>query len=142
MRVSAHGGLSVSLGAVAAVFLGCSDGGGDGGGGVQIQPANDGAMTGFLWKPRSESNGRLVVLLPQHLTGNVVSAGIHSTDSASADTMIEAGRFAGDTHNGNRAHFRFESTGAAYGANVWVIATTADGQKLGWNIPNGAARWD
>jgi hypothetical protein len=142
MRVLVRGILSMCLGVVAAALLGCGDDGGSGGGGVQIRPTNDGALTGFLWKPRSESNGRLVVLLPQNLTGNVVAANIHSTDSTSPDTMIAQGRFAGDTHNGNRAHFRFEENGAAYGANVWVIATTGDGQNLGWLIPNGAARWD
>lgn len=142
MRGCVRGAFGGIVCAITAVVLGCSDGDGGGGGGVQIQPTNDGAFTGFLWKPRSESNGDLVVLLPQELTGNVTSANIHTTDSTAPDTMIEAGRFAGDTHNGNRPHFRFESPGAAYGGNVWVVARTADGRDLGWLIPNGAARWD
>lgn len=31
-------------------------------------PANDGYKTGFVWKPESESNGNLVVLLPGNFT--------------------------------------------------------------------------
>jgi hypothetical protein len=130
------------LGMAVASTLGCNSSGGGSGGGVAIQPTQDGAFAGFLWKPRSESNGNLVVLLPNALRGQVVSGAIHSDDSRSAATMIEAGVFAGDDHNGARPHYRFSQSGAAYGADVWFIAETADGQALAYNIPNGASRWD
>ncbi len=131
------------LGAVAAFSLGCSDSGSGGGGGsVEIQNSNDGQFTGFLWKPRSESNGALVVLLPNALRGNVSGAELHSTDSTSADSLIEVGRFAGDTHNGERPHFRFNGSGGSYGSEIWIIAKTSDGRNLGYFIPNGAGRVD
>ena len=82
------------------------------------------------------------MLLPNHLRGNVSGAELHTTDSTSADTLIEVGRFAGDTHNGARPHFRFDGSGASYGADIWLIATTSDGRHLGYHIPNGAGRVD
>lgn len=143
MHRPAYFGLFTLLGALAAFNLGCTDGdgGGGGGGGVQIQPSSDGEFTGFLWKPRSESSGDLVVLLPQQLRGQVATANLHSTDSASPNTLVEHGRFVGDTHNGYRPHYRFNESGAHYG-EVWVVATLQDGSRLGWHIPNGASRWD
>ena len=121
-----------------AVGTGCDGGGGSGG--VQIQTTQDGAE-GFLWKPRSESNGRLVVLLPNSLRGEVTSASIHTTDSFSESTKIEEGRFAGDDHNGERPHYRFNQSGPGYGNDIWVIARTSSGVQ-GWNIPAGSQRWD
>jgi hypothetical protein len=142
MLRTAPASLLTLLAALTAFTLGCSDdGGGDGGGGVQIQPTIDGEFVGFLWKPRSESNGNLVVLLPTQLRGQVATASLHTTDSASQDTLVEIGRFAGDTHNGNRPHFRFNESGSHYG-EVWVVATLSDGSNLGWHVPNGASRLD
>jgi len=128
------------LAVAVAVSIGCESGGSSGGGG-SIQASTDGA-NGFLWKPKSESNGNLVVLLPTQYRGQVESVGIHRTNSTSTDTLIEAGWFAGDTHNGARPHFRFADSGGSYGADIWLIAKLADGQALSYNIPNGAARWD
>lgn len=122
------------------VGFGCIDDGGDSGG-VQEQVTQDGEFTGFLWKPRSESNGRLVVLLPKEFRGRVNKAGIYSSPTTSSASLIEDGRFAGDTHNGARPHYRFENSGASYGTDIWVVAQTDVG-PLAWNIPNGSSRWD
>lgn len=108
---------------------------------VEILSPNDGGFTGFLWKPISEGDGKLVVLLPQSLTGHVVSANIHSTDSIAEDTIIEVGRFTGDIHNGGRPHFRFNQSGAGYGKNIWVVARTKN-KNFAWFIADGSQRWD
>ena len=125
---------------VALMGMGCIDDDDDDDG-VRQLPAQDGEFSGFLWKPRSESNGRLVVLLPNNLRGQVNGAGIYSSPTTSGSALIEQGRFAGDTHNGARPHYRFEMSGAGYGSDIWVVAQTDIG-NLAWNIPNGASRWD
>ncbi len=89
----------------------------------------------FLWKPVSENDGRLVVLLPSSLRGRVTSC---TLTSASAGTV--SGNFAGDVHNGRRPHYRFSSPGAAYGNNITVRATLNDGTSQTWSVPDGAQR--
>ncbi len=140
MPVVQGGFCVVLLAAVAAWQIGCTHdgGGGSGGGGaVTILPANDGNLTGFLWKPRSESNGDLVVLMPPEFTGQVSSGNLHTSENANDGNLVEAGRFAGDTHNGNRAHWRFNMRGGSYG-QVWFVATLNDGSRRAWFIENGA----
>lgn len=102
------------------------------------QPLN--ANTGFLWKPTSESDNKLVVLLPQALRGLVNRVEIHSSLPPSDGTRIAEGRFAGDTMNGNRAHFRFDKPGSSYGQNVHVVAHKNDGSILHWDISDGGRR--
>jgi len=91
---------------------------------------------GFLWKPVSESDGKLVVLLPNSYKGIVTMCYI--TDSAGG--FIESGRFVGDIHNGERPHFRFSKPGAAYGASRYIVSVNNDGTQHHWFIPNGASR--
>jgi len=122
--------LGVSLLSVAALMLGCSDD--DGGSGIG-QPGEPG---GFLWKPRSESDGRLVVLLPPQYRGNVASTYVANPSG----DIIEVGRFAGDTHNGDRPHYRFTQQGAAYGTDIYVVAELLQGGLVHWPIANGADR--
>ena len=92
-----------------------------------------GGSGGFLWKPVSESNGRLVVLLPGSLRGRV------SGCSISGSFGSETGSFAGDTHNGRRPHYRFSKPGRSYGSNITVTARTSSGNQS-WRVPNGASR--
>ena len=92
-----------------------------------------GGSGGFLWKPISESNGRLVILLPGSLRGRV------SGCSISGSFGSENGSFAGDTHNGNRPHYRFSRAGGSYGTNIRVTART-DGGTQSWTVPNGSSR--
>ncbi len=93
---------------------------------------------GFLWKPQSESDGKLVTLLPENLRGKVQGVEIQSADGR----VLDRGKFSGDQKNGGRPHFRFGKSGAAYGNNVKVVATLNDGKKVAWNVGNGAARND
>lgn len=89
----------------------------------------------FLWKPVSESDGKLVILLPNSMKGQVVSVSVQSGQTQ------ETGRFSGDTHNGNRPHFRFTKPGSGYGSNIMVVAAGTSGM-CSWTIPNGAQRFE
>jgi hypothetical protein len=108
--------------------------------GAGISSGSGASMGGFLWKPQSESDGRLVVLLPPALTGNVVSAGIYSSLPASESSKIEEGRFSGDTHNGGRAHFRFSNSGGAYPDGAYVVAQLRDGSEVSFQIKDSSSR--
>jgi hypothetical protein len=91
-----------------------------------VQPAGDNS---FLWKPVSEAYaGHAVALLPANI------------DAASVTCNGETGA-KHPRANGNRQHFRFSKTGAAYGANVKVVATLTAGGSKTWTVPNGADRW-
>jgi hypothetical protein len=86
---------------------------------------NDTPSETFLWKPVSDSSGKLVVLLPASLV-NVSSITVSGTRSESSSRSAIG--------NGKRPHYRFSLPGAAYGKNVritgggrtWVVA---DGSK-------------
>jgi hypothetical protein len=95
---------------------------------------------GFLWKPISESDGKLVILLPSSMTGNVRSAGIYSELPASSETLIEAGRFTGDRKNGGRAHFRFSRPGGAYPDGSFLIAHLTNGSTASFQIGDSSRR--
>jgi len=97
-----------------------------------------GRKGGFVWKPVSESDGKLVVLLPTSYKGNVSMCYITDANGG----FIESGRFVGDTHNGNRPHFRFSKPGAQYGNNLYIVAVNNDGSLHHWFIPNGGGRTD
>ena len=92
-------------------------------------------QSGFVWKPISESNGRLVALLP----GGVKAERVEIR-RVNGDVLLEKGTFAGDTHNGGRQHWRFSQPGAAYGDGLVLRAWFADGGFADWAIPEGGAR--
>lgn len=98
------------------------------------------SRNGFLWKPQSENDGKLVVLLPPQLTGKVQSASIHSSLPPDSNNQIEGGRFSGDTHNGGRSHFRFSKSGASYPDNAYVVAQLKDGTFTSFQIKNSGSR--
>jgi|GEM_PF-3489944 len=91
--------------------------------------------SGFVWKPISESNGRLVVLLP----GGVKAEWVEIR-RVNGDVLLEKGTFAGDTHNGGRQHWRFSNPGEAYGDGLVLRAWFADGGFADWAIAEGGAR--
>jgi hypothetical protein len=93
-----------------------------------------GGAGGFVWKPVSEGDGRLVVLLPSSYVGRVSSVQIRR-----GGAVLESGRFAGNT-NGNRPTFRFSRPGAGYGSGLTAVATLRTGGSVSWNIPNGGSR--
>lgn len=102
-------------------------------GGSGIGPQGEGG--GFLWKPVSDSNGKLAVLLPPQYTG-YVSACFIATRSGS---VIEQGTYS-STANGNREHYRFSKPGSAYPAGVVVVADLKSGGSVHWPIPSPGSR--
>jgi len=116
----------------------CFDTGGGGDGGGNVEPRS--ATGGFLWKPRSESTGNLVILFPNEFRGQHTGAAIHSEDPPRSSNLKEQGTFHTESHNGNRVHYRFSSPGAAYGNNVYAVITLVDGRRISYFIPTGASR--
>lgn len=86
----------------------------------------------FLWKPASERDGNLVVLLPARLDAAEVRV---------SGVIYMAGR-PYTRANGNRQHTRFPVPGAAFGGPVTVGAVLKDGGYQEWQVPNGAARYE
>jgi hypothetical protein len=95
-------------------------------------PQTGATISRFLWKPVSERDGRLVVLI-----------------SPSASTIIAGGEVLNLTggSNGFSQTGRGTRAGCGYGANVTVEARDSQGRTLVWpdgslsfNIPNGCDR--
>lgn len=99
-------------------------------------PAGNGG--GFVWKPVSESDGRLVILIDRRFRKHVQRLEVWGHERG----RLEAGRFVGDTHNGCRPHFRFNRPGRDYGRDLMVRAWMNDGSLREWAISDGARRWD
>lgn len=102
---------------------------------------------GFLWKPVSESDGNLVVLLPTDIKASAISSvEIHSGNSNgeqfSSSTLLGTGTFSGDTANGGRAHFRFSKPGESYGSSAYLVAQLNDGTSISYLIDNPGERVD
>lgn len=95
---------------------------------------------GFLWKPVSERDGRLVVLFPPGLSGRIESAALYSALPPSAENVLERGRFTGDDHNGGRAHFRFTKPGGSYPDGVYVVAHLKDGSVVEFRVGETSRR--
>ncbi len=92
---------------------------------------------GFLFKPVSDSDGKLVVLLPKKFSGKVKSLVIRD----STGKVIDKGRATG-IGNGDREHFRFKKAGASYPPNVTVEVTLEDGTTKSWPIGDPSQRYD
>jgi hypothetical protein len=93
----------------------------------------------FLWKPTSESSGKLVVLLPapKYNSGNVKAVAVKfNGGSENAYNLKQNGK------NGDRLHARFHKPGKAYGGSPVVVATLSDGSTASWKIPNGGSRYE
>lgn len=77
----------------------------------------------FLFKPISDSDGKLAVLLPPKLAGLISGCRLVGPDGKE----IESGRYAGNG-NGGRDHFRFSQPGGNYpdGMHVEVLLKTGE----------------
>lgn len=107
-------------------FAGTGGAGGSGGSGSGSHEPGlplPGFPVGFLWKPISDSTGKLAIHLP------VGSAGPISVNG-------ETGAYGG-YGNGNRYLGRFSKPGSAYGMNVPVSYPGLSGI-----IPDGSKRWE
>ena len=109
---------------------------------VEIREPSDG-NGGFVWKPISEGDGKLVVILPSgEFRKKIATVTIRSSAVPVSGNRIEAGYFATDTANGNRPHYRFLKRGAEYGKNIFLVVTKSNGEIVSYRIPDGAKRWD
>jgi hypothetical protein len=80
----------------------------------------------FLWKPKSEKDGKLAILIPKAYTGQVESVKILAPDGS---TVAAEGKPAG-VGNESREHFRFNKAGEAFEDGSIVLVTLKDGSTL------------
>lgn len=104
--------------------------------GLPIPDSKASAPNGFVWKPHSDSDGKLVIVLPSQLSGRAVKVEILSPNG---NTVLSTGRYTGIA-NGFRPHFRFDKPGGAFPDNAIVKVTLADGQIGTVRIPNAGSR--
>ena len=94
-----------------------------------------GGAGGFLWKPISDSNGNLVVLMPSEISSEVDSVVIKDKNG----NVLETGKFSAIA-NGGRAHFRFSKPGSAYGQSVTVEAKLKNGRVCTFQVNDTSKR--
>jgi hypothetical protein len=104
---------------------------------VEVEAAyiKDVDMKGFLWKPVSESDGKLVTLMPRSLTGKVQQVNVLD----GSGNVLDTGRFAGNANEG-RDHFRFNVVGSSLGAGIYLELTLDTGELVKIDIPDPAQR--
>ena len=93
----------------------------------------------FLWKPTSDSNKNLVILLPAGLSNKAEMVALYKVTKAGKMTLVEKGKFSGIA-NGERAHFRFQKPGNRYPDGLEVHITLRDGTVLKEKIIDTAKR--
>ncbi len=105
-------------------------GGADSGGHVSEPGAGQ-----FLFKPISDSDGRLAVLLPPKLAGLVSGVTLIGPDGRE----LESGRYAGNG-NGGRDHFRFSQAGGNYPDGLTVQVALKTGEVVRYLIRETSQR--
>lgn len=95
--------------------------------------------SGFLWKPISESDGKLVILTPANISQDVESVSIYKVDSKGKRTLVEEGRSTGIA-NENRAHFRFKKAGGSYADGSVVEIKLKGGEVISETIKETSSR--
>jgi hypothetical protein len=94
-----------------------------------------GADAGFLFKPISDSDGKLAVLLPSRLAGLVKGVTLIGPNG----DIIETGRYTGNG-NGGRDHYRFTKPGSQYPDGLTVQATLITGEIVKYIIKETSER--
>lgn len=92
--------------------------------------------SGFLWKPVSDKDGNLAILLPPRLLGRVTSVAVLSPDGS---RTLQTGRYAG-SGNGGREHFRFSKPGGDFPDGSIVLIKLDDGSRRFMKIRDTEAR--
>lgn len=92
---------------------------------------------GFLWKPESDKDGKLVVLLPTELAKDARSVIVRDVNG----DVVASGKPSG-IGNGNRAHFRFDRSGRDFEGPVTVEATLVDGSTRNFRVKDPARRFE
>ena len=90
-----------------------------------------------LWKPVSESDGKLVFLFTNLLRKRINFVGIFKNGR-----LVERGIFKTDSHNGNRPHYRFRKSGGGYPDGCQVVAITKSGWKVVYTVGETSKRND
>jgi hypothetical protein len=88
---------------------------------------------GFLWKPASDTDGKLVVLFPEEFVDEFLSVSAELPDGG-----IEEGVYAGKT-NGDRQTWKFSKPGGEYAGRLIVDAGT---QECEWIVDDPSERQD
>ena len=93
---------------------------------AQDKKADDGPPSEtFLWKPESDSDGKLVILLPSSISASSVSI-----SGPSGIESVEKGGRNGSRGNGQREHYRFSKSGKDMQGPVQVtVALESGGTK-------------
>jgi hypothetical protein len=99
------------------------------------QHSESGGSGGFLYKPESDTTGKLVVLMPSKLAGMIAGVKIYDP----AGNLLESGRYTGNG-NGGRDHYRFKKTGSAYPDGLFVEATLSTGDRVTYRIGETSKR--
>lgn len=89
----------------------------------------------FLWKPTSDSDGKLVILLPSSVSAQSVSI-----SGPSGSETVEKGGRNGSRGNGQREHYRFSQSGEKMKGPVQVTVALENGGSKTININNPAQR--
>ncbi len=98
--------------------------------------ADDGAPSEvFLWKPVSDSDGKLAILLPSSLDAQSVSV-----SGPNFNETVNAGGRQGGRGNGQREHFRFSKPGTDMQGPVQVTVQLTGGGTKTISISNPAKR--
>ncbi len=92
---------------------------------------------GFLFKPVSEGDGNLVVLLPSSMSGSVSKVSILGSNGQ----ILDQGRGLDDYDDG-RPLFRFSSPGTSYPDNITVEALMTNGESYSYAIPYPGQRYE
>ena len=95
-----------------------------------------GKTGGFLWKPISDKNGDLAILIPKQLTGKVKEVRILNPDGTKS---IAKGKYSG-VGNGNREHYRFAKPGSGYPDRAIVLIKLEDGSARHVRISDTSRR--
>lgn len=94
------------------------------------------ATKGFLWKPVSDKNGKLAILLPKQYTGTIKRVRILN---AQGTKVLATGKFSG-VGNGNREHFRFTKPGNGFPDGAIVLIEMENGTSRHVKIKDTAKR--
>lgn len=94
------------------------------------------ATGGFLWKPISDKNGDLAVLLPKQYTGKIKQVRILNPEGTKA---IAKGKYSG-VGNGDREHFRFTKPGGGYPDGAIVLIEMENGAIRHFKIKDTSKR--
>lgn len=100
-------------------------------------PTGGAGDAGFLFKPESEKDKKLVVLLPQKLAGLVTGVRLMSPSG----DLLEAGSYSGNG-NGGRDHYRFSKAGGEYPDGLTVEATLKSGEVVRYKIAETSERFE